>query len=504
MSEDPAPEKTSISLNPLENAVKTLLLDVARLTCENPRYRVRGTSDGVVRFVELYFSGGWVRDKLRGVDSPRVNVMIRGMYTYDFCQAIRDYLWVPGNAEKYENMLPNSNRKLGPVSVHRYRANNATGEDGKCMVANIFGLYIGFANPRRSASRRSSLREVIFGSLSVDAYNRDATVNSIFYNLQETRVEDLTGRGLVDLHNRVLRTPVNPYTTLQNDPARILRLIRLSCDLHYRISGSVLKAMQDEYIIAPLSAAYLDRHLMRELNKILRGLRPSPRRLNGYSLDPGRNPRRALHLIDKLGLYPSLFGDHDQDIDTSQWHCAYDTLWRLKHPQGHDSVEFKESARDIRNALLRHPDDTYNAWVIALFLPLFHVSTPSVPGSRPRAPRIVEVAKARISAVLSHLVELSLAHRHYRDVIDAKSSVVDGGRGQTDAEIREQVVSCIQSCGSSWRTSVITAILHEAINGHNVPQGKIPLPSSEIKRLLFAVVQDYGRFLKWCEQPETE
>ena len=48
------------------------------------------------------------------------------------------------------------------------------------------------------------------GTPSEDAYRRDFTINSLFYNINEERVEDLTGLGIADLRAGVLRTPLEP------------------------------------------------------------------------------------------------------------------------------------------------------------------------------------------------------------------------------------------------------------------------------------------------------
>ena len=48
-----------------------------------------------------------------------------------------------------------------------------------------------------------------------DAERRDLTVNALFYNLNTRTVEDFTGRGLADLRDGVLRTPLPPLETFR-------------------------------------------------------------------------------------------------------------------------------------------------------------------------------------------------------------------------------------------------------------------------------------------------
>lgn len=58
-----------------------------------------------------------------------------------------------------------------------------------------------------------------------DAERRDLTINSMFYNIQEEKIEDFTGKGLDDLRASIARTPLDPYKTFTDDPLRILRTI---------------------------------------------------------------------------------------------------------------------------------------------------------------------------------------------------------------------------------------------------------------------------------------
>ena len=78
------------------------------------------------------------------------------------------------------------------------------------------------------ANRKSRIpSEVVPGSPLQDARRRDFTVNTLFFNIQSEEVEDFTLKGLADLHNRRLVTPLDPYLTLSDDPLRLLRGVRL-------------------------------------------------------------------------------------------------------------------------------------------------------------------------------------------------------------------------------------------------------------------------------------
>ncbi|CAI9282913.1 unnamed protein product [Lactuca saligna] len=67
-----------------------------------------------------------------------------------------------------------------------------------------------------------------FGSPEEDAYRRDLTINTLFYNIHTCLVEDFTKRGLDDLKFGKIVTPLPPKVTFLDDPLRVLRAIRFS------------------------------------------------------------------------------------------------------------------------------------------------------------------------------------------------------------------------------------------------------------------------------------
>ena len=48
------------------------------------------------------------------------------------------------------------------------------------------------------------------GTPEQDAMRRDLTFNSLFYNINTGLIEDLTGKGLNDLKEKICRTPLEP------------------------------------------------------------------------------------------------------------------------------------------------------------------------------------------------------------------------------------------------------------------------------------------------------
>jgi len=61
-----------------------------------------------------------------------------------------------------------------------------------------------------------------------DEIPNELTVDSIFYNINRRSIEDFTNNGLFDLVNKLARTSIDPYKYFNEDPIRVLRVIRLA------------------------------------------------------------------------------------------------------------------------------------------------------------------------------------------------------------------------------------------------------------------------------------
>ena len=64
----------------------------------------------------------------------------------------------------------------------------------------VHGMFIDFVNLRSETYPEGSRVPVIeIGTPEQDAYRRDLTINSLFYNINTEEVEDFTNRGIEDL-----------------------------------------------------------------------------------------------------------------------------------------------------------------------------------------------------------------------------------------------------------------------------------------------------------------
>jgi len=112
------------------------------------------------------------------------------------------------------------------------------------------------------------------GTPTEDAYRRDLTINSLFYNINEETIEDLTGKGLADLRSGIIRTPLEPLQTFTDDPLRVLRTIRFANRFEFEIVPDIFVAAKDTSVRDCILNKLSYERLGIELDKMFEGNRP--------------------------------------------------------------------------------------------------------------------------------------------------------------------------------------------------------------------------------------
>ena len=79
-------------------------------------------------------------------------------------------------------------------------------------------------------------------NLKDDLLRRDFTINAMAYN-DEDGLIDLYG-GMADLQNHVIRCVGNPDERFDEDALRILRAVRFSAQLNFRIENKTYQAIR--------------------------------------------------------------------------------------------------------------------------------------------------------------------------------------------------------------------------------------------------------------------
>ncbi|WP_420795303.1 polynucleotide adenylyltransferase PcnB [Legionella brunensis] len=131
------------------------------------------------------------------------------------------------------------------------------------------------------------VRDNVYGTLDEDAWRRDFTVNSLYYNIDDASIVDFTG-GVEDVHNRLLRIIGDPVTRYQEDPVRMLRAIRFSAKLHFKLATETAAPLpQLSHLIRHVSGS----RLFDEMTKL-------------YQCGEAETVQR---LLVEHGLFPHLF-----------------------------------------------------------------------------------------------------------------------------------------------------------------------------------------------------
>ncbi|KAK5963209.1 tRNA adenylyltransferase PWA37_004920 [Arxiozyma heterogenica] len=212
----------------------------------------------------LRITGGWVRDKLLGQGSHDLDIAINKMSGELFAHGLNDYL--RQNYSKYG---------IKPHSIHKIDKNPEKSKHLETATTKLFGIEVDFVNLRSEEyTELSRIPIVNFGTPEQDALRRDATLNALFYNIQTDSIEDFTGKGLSDLKNGILRTPLPPKQTFLDDPLRVLRLIRFASRFNFKIDRNVLKEMSDPEINKSFNSKISRERIGVEMEKILSGPNP--------------------------------------------------------------------------------------------------------------------------------------------------------------------------------------------------------------------------------------
>ena len=168
-----------------------------------------------------------------------------------------------------------------------------------------------------------------FGTPQTDAYRRDFTVNGLFYDIRDFSVIDWVG-GMKDIKKKIIRAIGDPEIRFQEDPVRMMRAVKFSSRLGFRIEKRTLAAMKKYH------ACILNASVPRVCEEVFR-------------LFPYGCSAEAFRLMFDTGLLGDLLPDLSKHIASS----GGDRSAVFKYLEGLDAYEkmMTEKGFEVSNAL---------------------------------------------------------------------------------------------------------------------------------------------------------
>lgn len=197
--------------------------------------------------LRAYIVGGYVRDKILGKDVKDIDIVVLG------------------DGIMFAKLIAG---KMNLKTVVTY-------ENFGTAMLPIGERRIEFVGAREESYQRDSRKPAVRqASLESDLSRRDFTVNSLAASLNAGDLGTVTDifDGLADLKNKILRTPLQPEKTFDDDPLRMMRAVRFAAQLGFTIEPATYQAMTT---MAPRISIISVERITDEFFKTLASPRPS-------------------------------------------------------------------------------------------------------------------------------------------------------------------------------------------------------------------------------------
>lgn len=166
---------------------------------------------------KIYLVGGFVRDLFLGRQKNEIDIL------------------VIGSGVKFAKKLT---QKLNIKNLTTYKNFGTAHFKYQEYKIEIVGA-------RKESYDRNSRNPIVEdGSFDDDISRRDFTINAIAISINDEDYGTIIDKfnGLKDIKNRIIRTPLDPVITFNDDPLRILRAIRFATQLQFQIQDDALEA----------------------------------------------------------------------------------------------------------------------------------------------------------------------------------------------------------------------------------------------------------------------
>jgi poly(A) polymerase len=215
-----------------------------------------------------------------------------GFLAYLVGGSVRDFLLgkVPKDFDVATNAHPHEIRALfrnSRIIGRRFQLAQVFFKGGMVVEVSTFRSRSEFEEMRIEDGK--IIRTDSFGTPEEDALRRDITINGLFYNIADFSIIDYVG-GMIDLQQQIIRTIGDPDERFQQDPVRMIRVIRQAARTGFSIEDRTYMAIlrnRDE--IRKCSPSRVRDEFLRDLKE--------------GAAEP------SLNLMLRTGLLLSLFSD---------------------------------------------------------------------------------------------------------------------------------------------------------------------------------------------------
>ena len=268
-------------------------IDKTKAAYDFIKSQIKGTEwDNIV-----YAVGGYVRDEILGTIPKDLDLMInKENGGIDFANWITKKLGIFREG-KNPVIYPRFGTAMFNLRHQTHKGVDLSYIDIECVMPRSEKYKSGSRNP-----------EVNFSTLKIDSERRDITINSLFKNLTNDEILDLTGMGKEDIKNGIVRSSIDPDIIFDEDPLRMMRVIRATVKYGWTLPLFMIRSLKKN---AKKLQNISQERIQEELNKMLLT----------------NNPDKAIRLLQILGLSKYIFPELDKLIGMKQnKHHQYDAM----------------------------------------------------------------------------------------------------------------------------------------------------------------------------------
>lgn len=375
-----------------------------------------------------------------------IDIMVSNMSGKEFAEYVVKYL---------KDVKKEPSKNIGIIKANPEKSKNL-----ETATVNLLGQSVDFVAPRKEVyTSESRIPTIDVTTPQEDASRRDFNFNSLFFNIDTNEVEDFTGKGIEDIKNKIVRTPLDPKITFSDDPLRILRAVRFATRLGFELDPELISAAKDPEVQDALRKKISRERIEIELRKML----------------SGPDPVRATRLIKELGLMDYVFIKPEKyeswEMDQNSRHHDFNVFEHTM--QALTNMQEILKGRDIKDA---------DRFVLNMAVLMHDVGKldPKVKGVKQLADKIVNTYHGHeaVSAQAAEYILRNLPGIKVEEIEQIKKLIVGASKINTDRRDTSEVYNrsrkilgkFVREMGDLWEYAIDLGLADTA--GHRKDQYK--------------------------------